>query len=551
MKPRERLVLLVLVLAVFALHGRELGFEFLSYDDGDYVVHNPFVRDGLSVRSIAWAFGAFHSANWHPVTWLSHQLDCSLFGPDPAGHHAVNVAVAALATAVLYRFLLRSTGRLLPSAFVAAAWALHPLRVSSIAWVSERKDLLAALFLFLSLEQWARYGTTGARKRYGLALAFFALGLASKPSLIPVPVLLLLIDVWPLGRTRGREPVPTKRLLLEKLPFLALSLASIALTLGAQSAGGTVSSLAELPLDARIGQAVRSIALYPLQSLAPSSLAFFHPHPALVDPDWAPFGPGFFGALVFLIAVTAIALRARRARPSLLVGWLAYLVMLAPAVGLVQVGEQAWAERYASLSTLWLFAGVAFLGVRARVLPWLAGLLIVSWAALAWREIPNWRDSRALARRALEVTDRNYTAEAILAKTFFEEGRYDDARVHYERAVAIRPRFSEALFGLGLVAQNEGRLAEAIRFYRSALVAQPDRAETWLNLGAVLGTRGDLSEAVDAFGRALALADSAPEAAAAARGNLEGMRDRLRVAPAGDPEARALLRRVEAALGAP
>lgn len=396
-----------LVVIVLVLYARAFEFEFLRYDDGDYVVNNPGVNGGLSLESLRWALTAFHSSNWHPLTWISHQMDVQVFGLRAGGHHLVNVLLHAVNAVLCFLVLEKATDRRGPSLFVAAAFALHPLRAQSVAWVSERKDVLAGLFFFLTLLAWLRYVRQPSTRRFGLALLAYAAGLASKPSIVTLPLLLLVLDFWPLARHRGEGARRWAALCREKLPFLALAVLTAIVTLNAQEEGGALGSYA-FTLGERVGQAFHGYAFYVEKTLLPLGLCYFYPHPAVVHDDWSPLFSGLMFGAVFT-ALTVGAWRLRERAPAVFAGWLWFVITLLPMIGLVQVGEQAYADRYAYLSTLGLLIALAFQpAVRATwVYPALAALLF--WGSFTAIEVGYWRDSRSLFARALQVTNRNST----------------------------------------------------------------------------------------------------------------------------------------------
>ena len=539
-----RRIALALVALAFLLYGRTLGYGFLSYDDPDYVTENPAVVDGLSLVGLRWAFVAFHSSNWHPLTWLSHQLDCQLFGLAGGAHHGTNVLLHALNAVLCFRFFLGTTNRLWPSAFVAAAFCLHPLRVESVAWVSERKDLLSGSFFFLTLLAWARYVRAPSRGRYLLALAACAGGLLAKPGVIALPLVLVLVDLWPLGRPLEDGLRSLARLVLEKLPFLVLGLASACVTVLAQRAGGALGSLAEIPLGERVANAFHAHLAYVGHTLLPLSLSYFYPHHAIVDAQSSPLRPSVVAGVLLVSGATLWAVRSvARGERAFGVGWLWFVVVLFPMVGIVQVGDQSWANRYAYLSTIGLVAAVAFPAQRLAGARWIAGALLLLWAVLAWREVEHWRDSRSLHLRALAVTERNYVAEAGYANVLRAEGDVDGAREHYRRALEVYPDFPEALYSFGLLEQEAGDLQRAAELYLRAAELQPEHVGTHLNLGAVRGMQGRLEEAVEAFAVVLSLSPGQP----AALHNLEGLRALAR-RPDADPRLRALLPRLDALL---
>ncbi len=515
-------IALALVAATFAVYSPVARFGFLSFDDLDYVAENEAVSRGLSADSVRWAFTAFHSSNWHPLTWISHMLDCELFGLDAGKHHLVSVALHALNALLCFALLLTTTGRRWASAFVAAAFALHPLRVQSVAWISERKDVLATLFFLSALLLYVRYARRPGVGRYLAVAAAFGCALLAKPSAVTFPLVALLFDRWPL-----RRDVPWRRLMLEKLPLVALAAGSVAITVLAQRESGALSSLAEIALGDRVANAFTGYGFYVVRGLVPLRLAYFYPHPAIVAPEWNAWNAVTLASALGLVVATLLALRSRRG--PVIVGWLWFLGTLVPMIGLVQVGEQAVADRYAYLPLVGIAIVLAF-GARfasgthaARLHAGALALLLAGWATLAAREVPHWRDSEALFTRALETTHSNYMAESGLAGQRRRQGRLDEARTLYLDAIDHRREFPEALFNLGLLEHEAGDAERAAYFYRRALRYAPGMLEAHLNLGALLGSTGDLEGAVEAFAAVLALTAPASTDNASAVANLQGL----------------------------
>jgi tetratricopeptide (TPR) repeat protein len=480
------------------------------YDDLDYVVGNPAVLGGLSPGGLRWAATAFYSANWHPLTWLSHMADVQLFGLDAARHHLVNLLLHLANAALLGAALARLTGAPWPSLLVAALFAVHPAHVESVAWVSERKDLLSTLCACCALLAWAGYARRGGAARYGAALGWFALGLLAKPMLVTLPVLLLLLDFWPLGRA-GAAPLATAggrrrlaALVGEKAPFLLLALGSGLVTLAAQRSFGAVRTFEQSPPGERVANALVSTVRYLGELLWPRDLAVFYPLEPV--PPWQAAA-----AALLIAALTAAAVRLARRRPYLLVGWLWFLVMLLPVIGLVQVGEQARADRYTYLSYTGLFAALAWLGAEAAprlrrpavALGVPAALLLAALAALAHAQARVWLSDETLFRHAIAATERdgrvNHVARAGLGTALSDAGRTAEALPHLEAAVRARPRFALALYNLGNVYQGLARPGDAAAAYRAALAARPGYAEAANNLGNVLSTLGRRAEAVAAY----------------------------------------------------
>ncbi len=513
-----------LVALALAAHWPATGGAFLAYDDDQRVVANPMVQRGLTREGAIWAFASLHAANWTPLTWLSHMLDVELFGLAPWGHHLVSVLLHAANAALVFLAWRRLSGALWRSAAVAALFAVHPLHVESVAWVAERKDVLSAGFGWLAVLAWAAFAERPRRAPYLAACACLALSLLSKPTWVTLPMALLLLDFWPLRRL-GR--VGAGRLLLEKAPLLLLALGSIAVTLLAQSRWGNVQTLDDLPLRLRLGNACLAYVAYLGAAVWPSALAVPYPHPGLQVS-----APRVALAAAALLAATLVALRQASLRPWLAVGWLWYLGTLVPMIGLVQVGGQARADRYAYLPLVGIY--VALVWSVAEAAPRLRlprRLLAAGFAAalaalaLATRaQIGHWRDSISLFERALAVTSPNPVAHVMMAKALASAGRFDAALPHLdaagldhvaeaqvlraavlvelhreveaeaaaETALRLAPGHPEALFHLGVLRQRRGRYAEAARLYREALRGDPE--------GLFLHARHNLALALERLG---------------------------------------------------
>lgn len=510
-----------LAAAVAAVYAPALGHEFVRYDDPEYILRNPAVRAGLTLDGLRWALTATHAANWHPLTWASHMLDVTLFGLAPAGHHLVGILIHACNASLLFLVLRAMTVRMWPPALAAALFALHPLRVESVAWAAERKDLLAGLFWILTLAAWTFYARRPSWRRY-LAVAFLlAAGLAAKPSLVVLPAVLLLFDAWPLRRT-----VTTRwgSLIVEKLPLAALSVLSAVLTIAAQRAGGAMARLEEIPLGARLLNAVASCGWYLGKTVVPSGLAVFYPHPATTHPEAASAAlavPAIVSGTA-IVAITVVALRERRRRPWLLAGWGAYLIALLPVIGLVQVGNQARADRYTYLPSIGLgIAGVWALAELAERRPaWGKGIAATAFALLVAlglatsRQLATWKDSRSLFERAIAVTRDNDVAHNNLGNLLADDGDLAGAEAHYRAALAVRPGLAEAWNGLGTVRAAQGDPAGAAAAYASALEARPAYVEAHYNLALSLEALGRIEEARAHYRAALALRPDLAEARA-------------------------------------
>jgi len=510
---RLGLACLGLAAAVFLVFGRVAGHEFVAYDTRPYITENPWVLRGLSWDGIAWAFTSVHAANWHPLTWISHMADVDLFGPRPGLHHLENVAWHAANACLLLVALARMTGSLGRSLFVAALFALHPLHVESVAWVVERKDVLSTFFGFLCFLAWERWTRREHPSDLVLACSFLALGLLAKPMLVTLPCVLLLLDLWPLKRAH----LGARRLFLEKLPLFVLAAGSAAMTVVAQRAGGAIQDLSNLPIAARLENAVAAYAGYLAKAFWPSDLAFYYPR-----------APWNWTGLLLLLGITALAVAARRTKPYVLVGWLLFLGTLVPVIGLVQVGGQAMADRYTYVPLIGVFVIVAWgaydFGAKS---PLLAAPILLALGFLAWRQVGTWKDTETLARHALAVTERNHVAHDLLGMTFLDGGRFAEAEAEFRAALAIQPGDAEAASNLAAVLDLQGRPREAEEVLRAALALSPTRAVLHqrlalvrLSLARLLLHEGD----VVAAERQLALAIQAnPGDAEARRGRARSL----------------------------
>ncbi len=498
----------LLLLAVGLVFGQTVGHEFVNFDDGWYVYDNPQISGGLSARGIVWVFTHEHGANWHPLTGLSHLLDCQIFGLHAGGHHLTNVLLHAATAVVLFLVLWRMTGGFWPSAVVAGLFAVHPLRVESVAWISERKDVLSGLFFVLSLAAYVGYVRSAVSLgRYILLVVVFALGLMAKPMLVTLPAVLLLLDYWPLGRFPFRWQLVT-----EKLPLLLLASLSCLATLWTQGSAATLDR--HIPLAARLTNALVAYVSYLAKLFWPVGLAAYYPHPEGDLPAWE-----VFGSIVVLAGLSLGAFAYRRRYPYLLVGWLWYVGMLVPVIGIVQVGTQAMADRYTYLTQIGPYLALAW-GTAQAVAGWpyrrwVCGIASASVLAVlmgcAWRQTSFWRDSETLWNHTLACTSRNGVAHTNLGNALMRRGRVEEAIAHYQKALQINLNHSEAHNNLANALACQGRMDEALAHYRKSLEIQPDYAEARYNLGNLLARRGQFDEAIVQFRRTLAIADY-PEA---------------------------------------
>jgi tetratricopeptide (TPR) repeat protein len=506
---------LFLAVITFAVYWQTVNHQFVSYDDGVYITENPHVKAGLTMEGVNWAFTATQGSNWHPITWLSHMLDVSMFGLRPGPHHLMNAAYHAANTALLFLLLLRMTGARWPSVFAAALFALHPMHVESVAWASERKDVLSAFFWILTLLLYERYVKHPGRMRYFLTLCAFILGLMSKPMLVTLPLVMLLMDYWPLGRMTGltdqRAPGISVlkpclwRLILEKAPFFAMSAIISIVTIYAQHKGGAIASVSGLPFSFRAINALWSCVLYMGKMIWPLHLAVIYPIPSTLT-----ILQGLFSGLL-LAGISAIAVRSAKQHPYFLTGWLWYLITLVPVIGLVQVGRQSMADRYTYIPFIGLFIVIAW-GLqtsagdnrfRRAAVSAVAVIMTVALSACAWLQIGYWKDSITLFSHAIKTVPDNYIAHENLGYALAQDGSLDEAIYHYTESLRISPDYERALTGMGNVLVKQGKIAEAIHYTNKALVLNPDSAEAHFNMGFALMSQGRDEEAARHYSEGL------------------------------------------------
>jgi protein O-mannosyl-transferase len=513
------LFLVGISLAVFA---QTIRHDFVNFDDDMYVYNTPVIQAGLTIKGMALAFISPHAGNWHPLTTISHMLDCQLYGLKAGGHHATNIILHAIAVLLLFRLLRQMTGAVWKSAIVAALFAVHPLHVESVAWVSERKDVLSAVFFFLMLDAYGRYARGVSITRYMMVALLFAAGLMAKPMLVSTPIVLLLLDYWPLRRFEQSFPTSEKAriskagnqrralrlLLLEKIPLFTLSAVACVITFVLQKRA--VGAIPPLPFAWRLQNAFASYLIYVWKTLWPTSLAVFYPHPNDTLAMWE-----VIFAILLLLAMTAAVIVFRGQRPYLLTGWFWYLVMLVPVIGVVQVGEQGHADRYTYLPhiglfvlVVWFAAGVAAVRrsrSRLTVTTAVAALVIFALAWTAFIQTSYWRNSETLWTRALAVTADNDVAHNNLGYLCIDHGDLNKAISHFQTAARIRAGKRNAHYDLGsaFVQMNladavarKGESDEAMAHYDEAIRLQPDYANAYYNRGNVLFAKGRTDEAI-------------------------------------------------------
>jgi len=527
---------LVLVVATLATYSGVRNNPFAGFDDQTYIVRNLHVQGGVTWKTVSWAFTSTEQSNWHPLTWLSHALDCQVYGLNPRGHHLTSLFLHTLNVLLLFLLLLKATGCRWRSLLVAALFALHPFNVESVAWIAERKNVLSTVFFLAALGTYGWYAAKPGLKRYLVVGVLFALGLAAKPMVITLPFVLLLLDFWPLKRLQGWGPatssvsgggkdrkqqtaggtlastfsfpsLPASRLLFEKVPLLVFSVGSAVITVIAQRSAA-IRTLSQIPLEDRLENALYSYAMYIWKALWPTRLALYYPHPTHTLAWWQ------LGlALLFLVGVSVLAWNQRSTRPYLITGWLWYLGTLVPVIGIVQVGDQAMADRYAYVPLIGIFVMVVWgiadwadsrnvsLGLRWAT----SAVVLAALSFLTWRQIGYWRSDYDLWTHTLEITKVNYLAEANLAGALRKLGRAQDALPHYQAAERLNPGQPARHINLAADLAESGHLQDAIAEYQIAadLTDQPRTlARVYESIAALSAALGDYATVRESYKQA-------------------------------------------------
>ena len=535
-------ICILLVIATFIAYMQVLKYGFItSFDDTEYLTSNWNIKAGLTKESIVWAFSTSYASNWHPVTWLSHMLDYEFYGLEPFGHHLTSLLFHIINTLLLFGVLLKMTGALWRSGLVAVLFALHPLNVESVAWVSERKNVLSTFFLLLTLWAYVRYVDKKNARNYLLVILFLALGLMSKPMLVTLPFVLLLLDFWPLKRFGEVRPA---RLIFEKVPLFILLIGSCVATFIAQKSGGAIRSSEFSSLYFRIANALVSYFEYLRNMLWPSGLSVFYPHPGNALPIWKPLA-----CTIVLVVVTIWVVKEIRRAPYLAVGWFWYLGTLVPVIGIVQVGEQAMADRYTYVPLIGIFIAIAWSlpeqikTGKEKLLPILSGIVISLLIALTWIQVSHWKNSITLFKHAINVTDTKYLGVATihaflgdayhregelgiaisefkksldldpanlyglnnLAATLAEQGNLKEGLSYAQKLSRLQPDYTPGLITIGNILEETGKLDQAQIYYEQVLKRDSDSFENYLNLANILYRKGDLEGAIPHYKKVIIL----------------------------------------------
>jgi Tfp pilus assembly protein PilF len=513
-----------LVVAILCVYGQIWTHEFIGYDDDKYVTQNRFVSQGLSRESVIWAFGSTHASNWHPLTWLSHMLDVELFGMNAGAHHLTNLFFHILNSLLLFIVFRKMTAEVWQSAIVALLFALHPLHVESVAWVAERKDVLSTFFWLLTIWSYARFTRRPTTVRYLAVVGSFCLGLMAKPMVVTLPFVLLLLDYWPLNRiqagqikSRTVQPNPglaLLRLVYEKIPLFMLAGLSCGVTFLAQKKGEALGLLDVHPLTMRVANAVVSYLKYIQKLIWPHDLAILYPYPEVITAGQVLAGCALLGCITFL------SVRYRKRLPWLFVGWFWYVGTLVPVIGLVQVGEQAMADRYTYIPFIGLFliliwGASVFIGkwrYKKIALSVITTVIFFVMITTTWAQVSYWKNSIRLFEHALSVTNGNYVIHNNLGFELALQGQKDQALIHYKKALRINPEFEQAHVNLGSVLFSQAKIEESFAYYHAVLKARPDFARVHYNFGVLLLKIGRVDEAIVHFQETLRIKPDFAEA---------------------------------------
>ncbi len=521
-KNHVLLIYVALALVTFVTFQQVSTSDFVDYDDGFYVTENPHVTGGITIQSSIWAFTTLvvpHTGHWQPMTWLSHMLDCQLFGLNPSGHHLTNLWFHIANTLLLFYIFKKMTSRIWPSAFVAAAFALHPLHVESVAWVTERRDVLSGFFCMLTIAAYIRYVTRPSIIKFLPVCLFFALGLMSKSILVTLPFVLLLLDYWPLNRVRWKHQdtpedsdinkLSAWRLVIEKIPLFILSAASCVIAL---IAARDYAIKTELSIDYRIVNVVTTYTTYLAKTVWPTRLAVLYPLQTYMS-AWKAVV-----SFIILLAVSVGVICMARKRRYLAMGWMWYLGILIPVIGLVQVGDQSMADRYTYLPLIGLFIMAAF-GLadllpkwryRKNILAISAGLILVAMSICTQFQLRHWKNSFALFKRAVEVTENNYLMHNNYGSALLGMNRLDEAFKHFQESIRINPQHEKALHNMGVVAIGKGNIDQAVTYFEKALEIDPNYANAHYKMGSALANQGKYDQAIKHFNDVLKIDPQRP-----------------------------------------
>jgi tetratricopeptide (TPR) repeat protein len=505
--PVHIFICLGLALIVIVPFYQTSQFKFVIYDDSRYILGNKNIQAGFDRSSVSWAFTTLFASNWQPLTWLSLMLDYKMYGTGAGGYHVTNMLIHLVNTLLLFLIFGRMTGGLWKSGFVAALFAVHPLHVESVAWVMARKDVLSTMFWLLTMAAYAYYADNLSLRRYVWVFIAFGLGLMSKPMLVTLPFVLLLLDFWPLRRFQGGAFIANRRLILEKIPLIALSAVISAITIHGQGSSGALKSFGDIGLSERMVNAVVSYGGYVAKMLQPVNLAVFYPYPTSFPLSI------LLPSVALLVALSLLSLRYIRTAPYLAMGWLWYLITLLPVSGIIQVGDQAMADRYTYIPLIGLFIAVAW-GIPdllkgnpyyRYIIPVAAGATLLLLVILTFNQTGVWKDSRVLFEHAIAVTEGNHLAHNNLGTYLMGHKRFDEAASHFEKVVQIKPGDEKYLNNLGIALFRQNKYDEAMTYYLRAIAINPRFADSYYNAADVCLFSGRENEALEYYKKALHL----------------------------------------------
>ncbi|MEA3428021.1 MAG: tetratricopeptide repeat protein [Thermodesulfobacteriota bacterium] len=507
-------VCLLLILTILITFWQVKNFDFVNFDDQVYVTANPKVQSGLTIDGVVWAFTTFCAGNWHPLTWLSHMLDCELYGLNPMGHHWTSLQIHLTNTLLLFFILQYMTRAIWKSAFVAALFALHPLHVESVAWVSERKDVLSTFFGMLTILAYIRYVKKRNFFRYFLVFILLSLGLMAKPMLVTLPFVLLLLDFWPLERLKysfyhqssNFQSLNLSRLIWEKVPFFIPVAISSLLTILAQKEVGALYTFEALPVKVRIANAFVSYASYIIKTIWPQNVAVFYPHPLGISSLWYVFLAAFA-----IAGISFFSIRLFKQHPYVAVGWFWYLGTLIPVIGLIQVGAQSMADRYTYIPLTGLFI-IAAWGIPDLLKKWhynriilviFSIIIIFAFSTRSYFQIGHWKNSTAVFENAIKITNYNWLACNNLGLALMCNGKAEESVFYFKKALRIRPNYLKLYDNLGVALFQLGKLEEALSYYSKALEIDPEHAGIHKHTAMILATQGKLEKALQHYTKAL------------------------------------------------
>jgi protein O-mannosyl-transferase len=510
--------IVLIIMLTLLVYSQILSHDFVNFDDDGYVYNNQYVRSGISGRGINYAFTTMDKGNWIPLTWLSHMLDVQFFGLNPGGHHFINLLFHIFNSSLLFVFLKTNTQKLYSSLIVAILFAIHPLHVESVAWISERKDVLSTFLFILTLIMYSKYAKQLTLKNYILTLSFFLTGLIAKPMLVTLPIILVFIDIWPVQRISLSQNFDqfrnNKIIITEKIPFVLISIIFSFIAIWSQKIGGTVASSTRYPPLTRLMNALLSYAMYIYKMIWPLKLAVFYPYERNID-----FSYVILSALL-LLSISSLVVFISKKHPYVFVGWFWFLTTLLPVIGIVKIGTQSMADRYTYIPLIGLFIGIVWgmrylvikLNVKKYIILIFVCFVISFYLTITWQQIKTWKNSYTLFEHALSVTTNNWVAHLNFGEILFDQGRIDDAIAHYNQALEYNSSFELAYLNLGTAFAKKGLIDDSINYYKKAIKINNNLQAAWINLGNAYFRKGRLDKALVYYHQAIRVKSDNPEA---------------------------------------